>query len=100
MSGVIDLIYGTPGLTDELWQQNLNKLKAYQLPHFSSYALTVEEGTALHHSINKKNALPADPIQAAGQFELLMDYAATLGYEHYEISNFALPIYEDGKLFI
>ena len=90
----IDLIYGTPGLTDELWQQNLNKLKAYQLPHFSSYALTVEEGTALHHSINKKNALPADPIQAAGQFELLMDYAATLGYEHYEISNFALPSHQ------
>jgi oxygen-independent coproporphyrinogen-3 oxidase len=87
----IDLIYGTPGLTDELWKQNLNKLKTYQLPHFSSYALTVEEGTALHHSINKKNALPADPIQAANQFEILMEEAAALGYEHYEISNFALP---------
>jgi oxygen-independent coproporphyrinogen-3 oxidase len=87
----IDLIYGTPGLTDSVWKQNLEKVKTLGIPHFSAYALTVEEGTALHHSIKKKLAVPVDAAQAAGQFEILMDFASTLGFEHYEISNFALP---------
>lgn len=87
----IDLIYGTPGLTNKAWLQNLAKLKSLQIPHFSSYALTVEEGTKLHHNISKKKATPVDAEQSAQQFEILMQAAATMGYEHYEISNFAIP---------
>ena len=87
----IDLIYGTPELNDTAWKQNLAKLASVQIPHFSAYALTVEEGTALHHSIKKKKTKPIDPEQAAGQFEILMEQAAVMGYEHYEISNFAKP---------
>ncbi|WP_276132298.1 radical SAM family heme chaperone HemW [Polluticoccus soli] len=87
----IDLIYGTPGLTDADWKYNLNQVKTLGIPHFSSYALTVEEGTALYHSIKKKAATPVDPDQAAGQFEILMEAAEAMGYEHYEISNLALP---------
>jgi oxygen-independent coproporphyrinogen-3 oxidase len=87
----IDLIYGTPGLTDAAWKQNLDKTASLQIPHFSAYALTVEEGTALHHSISKKKTKPVDAGQSASQFEILMEYAATIGYEHYEISNFAKP---------
>lgn len=87
----IDLIYGTPGLTDAVWKQNLAKVAELGIPHFSSYALTVEEKTALHHNILHKKAAPVDPEQAAGQFELLMERVASMGYEHYEISNLALP---------
>ena len=45
----IDLIYGTPGLTDKEWKQNLAKVTELGIPHFSSYALTVEDkiGTML-----------------------------------------------------
>ncbi len=87
----IDLIYGTPGLGDAGWKQNLDKTASLQIPHFSAYALTVEEGTPLHHSISKKKTKPVNAAQAASQFEILMDYAASIGYEHYEISNFAKP---------
>ncbi len=87
----IDLIYGTPALTNAGWKQNLSRVRELQIPHFSSYALTVEEGTALHHSIHKKHAQPVDAEQAAQQFEILMEQAAYMGYEHYEISNLALP---------
>jgi len=87
----IDLIYGTPGLTDSDWKQNLTKVKELQVPHFSSYALTVEEGTALHNSIAKKKTTPVDAEQAASQFEILMEQTAAMGYDHYEISNLALP---------
>ena len=85
----IDLIYGTPGLTDNEWKNNLYKTAQSGIPHFSAYALTVEEKTALHHGILQKKMKPVDPEQAAAQFEILMEQAAAIGYDHYEISNFA-----------
>lgn len=90
----IDLIYGTPGLTDNEWLHNLQKIKELQIPHFSAYALTVEEGTALATNIRNKKTIPVDSDQAAAQFEILMDTATAMGYEHYEISNLALPGHE------
>jgi oxygen-independent coproporphyrinogen III oxidase len=87
----IDLIYGTPGLSDTDWKYNLSQIKNLQIPHFSAYALTVEEGTVLHSAIQKKKSAPVDNEQSAGQFEILMEQAEVMGYEHYEISNLALP---------
>ncbi|RYD58232.1 MAG: radical SAM family heme chaperone HemW [Sphingobacteriales bacterium] len=87
----IDLIYGTPGLTDADWKHNLKQVRELQLPHFSSYALTVEENTALHHKIKTKKTAPVDNEQSAAQFEILMEQAEAMGFEHYEISNFAKP---------
>ncbi|MCB0699716.1 MAG: radical SAM family heme chaperone HemW [Chitinophagales bacterium] len=87
----IDLIYGTPGLSDVDWQHNLSRVQDLSIPHFSSYALTVEEGTALHHNIKVKKTTPVDAEQSAAQFEILMAKAKELGYQHYEISNLALP---------
>ncbi|XZF12624.1 radical SAM family heme chaperone HemW [Chitinophagaceae bacterium MMS25-I14] len=87
----IDLIYGTPGLTDQDWLYNLLQVKALQIPHFSAYALTVEEGTALDSAIKKKKTAPVDAEQAAGQFEILEEQAPAMGFDHYEISNLALP---------
>jgi oxygen-independent coproporphyrinogen-3 oxidase len=87
----IDLIYGTPGLTDDAWKHNLAKVKELDIPHFSSYALTVEEGTVLASNIKKKKTAPVDNEQSAGQFEILMEQAEVMGYDHYEISNLAKP---------
>ena len=87
----MDLIYGVPGLTNEGWQQNLDTFLALEVPHLSSYCLTVEEGTALHHFVEKGKAPPVDEQRAAQQFELLMDFAEIQQYTHYEISNFARP---------
>jgi oxygen-independent coproporphyrinogen III oxidase len=86
----IDLIYGSAGLSDEHWQQNVEQAIHFQIPHLSCYALTVETGTALD-SLIKKNKSPAvHPEDQARQFVLLMDWMKAAGYEHYEISNFAL----------
>lgn len=87
----IDLIYGVPGMDDAAWKQNLAKVAALNIPHFSAYALTVEDKTALQYAIAHKNAAPVDASQSAAQFELLMDAAQNMGYEHYEISNLATP---------
>ena len=87
----IDLIYGVPELSDDGWKQNLSLVRDLQIPHFSSYALTVEEGTVLHHQIKTKKTAPVDALQSAHQFEILMEQAAVMGFDHYEISNFGLP---------
>jgi len=87
----IDLIYGGPTLTDEGWAQNVKQAIALGVPHLSCYALTVEPGTALDHFIKKKKMAATDPDKAARHFEMLMEWLHTAGYEHYEISNFALP---------
>ncbi len=87
----IDLIYGIPGLSDNAWRAALDTAEALRVPHLSAYALTVEEGTALHHAIEKKGAAPVDPEASARHFEILQDWAVAAGYEHYEISNLAKP---------
>ncbi|CAL1521360.1 radical SAM family heme chaperone HemW [Chitinophaga sp. MM2321] len=87
----IDLIYGGPTLTDEGWEQNVKQAIALGIPHLSCYALTVEPGTALDQFIKKKKMAPTDADKAARHFELLMQWLGAAGYEHYEISNFALP---------
>ena len=84
----IDLIFGTPGMTNEDWKHNLRKSFALNIPHISSYALTVEEKTPLYYQILKKNLAPVDEQQSADQFKILMDEMLRYGYEQYEISNF------------
>lgn len=90
----IDLIYGTPGQTIEQWNDNLDIAFGFNTPHLSCYALTVEEGTALHKMIanNKKQHVDSD-LQSIF-FETLMKRARQAGYSHYEISNFAKPTME------
>jgi oxygen-independent coproporphyrinogen III oxidase len=86
-----DLIYGTPGLTDEEWKVNVDKLIALGVPHIACYALTVEPNTALQKMISLQKKAGIDTGQQAGQFLLLMKWMREAGYEHYEISNFAKP---------
>lgn len=87
----IDLIYGAPTTSDAQWAENLHIAFDYGIPHLSCYCLTVEEGTALGTFVRRGQQPPMDEERAARQFEYLMQTAAGRGYEHYEISNFALP---------
>jgi len=89
----IDLIYGTPGLTDEAWMENMEIAIGGRVPHLSCYALTVEEKTALAHLVKSGRMPDTDPEQQSRQFLFLMETLRKAGYEHYEISNFALPGY-------
>lgn len=87
----IDLIYGSPLLTDVMWQQNVQTAIDIGIPHLSCYALTVEEKTPLHKHIQLKQKPAVDGDEQAHQFLLLMDWLRNAGYEHYEVSNFAKP---------
>jgi len=86
-----DLIYGYPLLTNEKWKYNLNKVFELDIPHVSSYSMTVEPRTALASFIHKKTQQEMDDTQSAEQFITLMDEMSAHGFEHYEISNFSKP---------
>jgi oxygen-independent coproporphyrinogen-3 oxidase len=86
-----DLIYGFPLLTNEKWEFNIQKLIEYQVPHISSYSITVEPNTALAKLISKEKQASMDEGQSANQFLMLIDQLSESGFEHYEISNFSKP---------
>jgi len=88
----IDLIYGSHLLSDERWEKNIATSSInYKIPHLSCYALTVEEKTPLHKQILLKKTVDVDPDKQARHFMILMEKLKQNGYEHYEVSNFAMP---------
>jgi len=84
-----DLIYGSPTTGDDTWRENISKMIGFDIPHISAYALTVEEGTALHHFVNTGKYKAVDEGTAARHFDILMEHLDDAEYDHYEISNFA-----------
>jgi oxygen-independent coproporphyrinogen-3 oxidase len=85
----IDLMYGLPGQTESNWLKTLNLAKTLYVQHISAYHLTYEESTPLYDSIQKGLIRPLDEELSVRFFEILMDKMAEIGFEHYEISNFA-----------
>ena len=89
----IDLIYGVPNMSAEKWLENLKTAFEFGVPHISSYALTVEEKTALAAFIKKGKVAPVDENLALEHFDILVAETEKQGFEHYEISNFGKPDY-------
>lgn len=90
----IDLIYGSPTSDFEVWKSNLIKTIELQVPHISSYALTVESKTTLQHWINEnKIKAPKESLQN-DEFHYMCDLLKKCGFLHYEISNFAKQDFE------
>lgn len=87
----IDLIYGGPSLPHENWELNVKSAIDLGVPHLSCYALTVEPKTALALKINRQELPEIDTQHQSEQFSMLQSITANVGYEQYEISNFALP---------
>jgi oxygen-independent coproporphyrinogen-3 oxidase len=87
----LDLMYGLPGLGLGGWEENLRITLDLRPEHLSVYALTVEEKTALAHQLRQGRVqIPEDESYAA-QFLLAHERLTAAGYEHYELSNYALP---------
>lgn len=89
----IDLIYGVPNMSNEKWLQNIETALSFNVPHISSYALTVEPKTALHSFIQKGIIPPPDDEVAQKHFHLLVDKLEENGFIHYELSNFGKTTY-------
>lgn len=90
----IDLIYGSPTTTNEIWRKNIEIFLTLNIPHLSAYALTVEPRTALAHKIKTGKWSKVDENQQKSQFDFLVKILLENNYTHYEISNFGLAGFE------
>lgn len=87
----LDLMYGLPGQTMEMWKRDVDRMLAMQIPHLSAYALQWEVGTRLYSMLERGEVEEADEELSLEMYEYLMDATARAGMHHYEISNFAVP---------
>ena len=85
----IDLIYGSPTSNLEIWKENLNKTIALEIPHISSYALTVEPKTALENWVSKGKVANPKEEEQNREFYYMIDFLKDHSFNHYEVSNFA-----------
>ena len=90
----IDMMYGFPGETIDNWQDDITKALDLGVEHLSAYCLMIEEGTVLYEKM--RNGENERMRECDEELERQMYYTLTerlkaAGYEHYEISNFALP---------
>lgn len=89
----IDLIYGTPGMDNNRWLENIRTALELNIPHISSYALTVEPKTALQKFITQGVIPQPDDEVAHEQFLMLVDALEANRFIHYELSNFGKENY-------
>jgi oxygen-independent coproporphyrinogen-3 oxidase len=89
----IDLLFGNPNTTLDDWKRNLDLALQLEVPHISSYALTLEPKTALERFVDKGVVSLLDENVVEAQFHHLVDTLTQAGYDHYELSSFGKPGY-------
>lgn len=87
----IDLMFGFPGETLDQWQSDIEHAISLRPQHISAYSLMFEEGTPLHRMLDEGKIEETDEDLSLQMFETLVAKLTAAGYEHYEISNFAMP---------
>lgn len=96
----IDLMYSLPGQTAETWYASLQKVLRLRPEHISAYSLIIEKGTPFYDlykfdAVKQQAGLPTDALPTEEEVYRMTKMTEQLlkeaGYEHYEISNFALP---------
>jgi len=91
----IDLIYGIPGQTLNIWQKTLKKAVELHPEHISTYEITYEKDTELYCMFKEGNKInPPEEDEIVDMYEYTIDFLKANGFSHYEISNFALPGFE------
>ena len=89
----IDLLFGNPNTTLDDWKRNLDYALQIEVPHISSYALTLEPKTALKRFVDKGVVSLLDEKVVEAQFHHLVDTLTQASYDHYELSSFGKPGY-------
>ena len=87
----IDLIFGLPGQTLQSWEESLMQAVKLRPDHISAYALSYEPGTRLWLQRERGEVQEAPEELSISMYDMLTQVLKNAGYEHYEISNFALP---------
>lgn len=86
-----DLIFGVPGFGEEVLRRNLDRMLESGITHLSAYHLTIEPDTAFGRRIERGAFAPVDEETSEREFLLVHRILTEAGFEHYEVSNYALP---------
>ncbi len=89
----VDLIYGLPTQTMEQWQADVQTALSLHPEHISCYCLSYEEDTPLTRMLEQGEITETDEDTENAMYDYLCHTLQAHGYEHYEVSNFALPGY-------
>jgi oxygen-independent coproporphyrinogen-3 oxidase len=89
----IDLMFGFPDETVENWKSDIEQALSLGVQHISAYSLMYEEGTHLYKLLEEGKIKEISEEVSLKMYETLITLLTQAGYEHYEISNFALPGY-------
>ena len=87
----LDLIFGLPGALEREWGQDLKQALSMAPEHLSLYGLTVEPHTPLGHWTARGEVAPVGDERYAAEFLAAHNALTGCGYDHYEVSNAALP---------
>jgi putative oxygen-independent coproporphyrinogen III oxidase len=87
----LDLIYGTPGESDDDLRRSVDAAISAGVDHVSGYALVVEDGTALARRVRRGEIVPVDDDVLARRYELLDTHLSAAGFDWYEVSNWSRP---------
>lgn len=87
----LDVIYSTPGESDDDLQRTLDEVLDSGVDHVSAYSLIVEQGTALARRVDRGEIPAPDDDVAADRYELIDDRLQAVGLEWYEVSNWSRP---------
>lgn len=90
----LDLMFGLPGQTREMWRESLEAALDLSPEHLSCYGLIPEEGTPLRRDLDAGRLSLPDEEEERAMYDDALSLLACHGYRQYEISNFALPGHE------
>ncbi|MFJ3788233.1 radical SAM family heme chaperone HemW [Kitasatospora sp. NPDC090091] len=85
----LDLIYGTPGESDDDWRASLDAAIGAGPDHVSAYSLIVEDGTRLAARVKRGELPMIDDDVHADRYLIAEEALAAAGYSWYEVSNWA-----------
>ena len=87
----VDIIFGVGGMSSEMLEATVREILDWRPEHISAYQLSVEEGSALGSMVRDGRYTELSDESCAAQYYLVCRLLSAAGYDHYEISNWALP---------
>ncbi len=87
----VDLMFGLPGQTPDMWRESLDTALSLGVDHMSCYGLIPEDGTPLKRDVDAGRLTLPDEADERRMYDDTLRILSAHGYQQYEISNFAKP---------